>query len=811
MRLDLTGLPPTISEIEAFLADNSPIAYEKVVDRLLRSPEYGEKQARLWLDLARFADSDGYEKDLNRTAWKYRDWVIQAFNSNMPYDQFTVEQLAGDLLPKPSMDQLVATGFNRNTMLNLEGGVDQADAHFMVVNDRVATTSTVWMGSTLGCARCHDHKYDPFSIKDYYSMAGFFSNAKIYPRGDANVGEEKWYEKQIQVLAPEDQKRLDDIVARQNAAVARLKAEPTPEWREAVSKGISWTPLDVHRVSTANGSVLQAKPDGSYLTVGKIPNQDNYTLSGETKLESISAIKIEALPDPGLTLKGPGTSTSGNFLLTGVHLRVDGVEVPLVEGSATYAQNPYSVDRKLSAGGYSWAVYPQQGKQHDLVLEAEKSIPVAAGATVEVVLEQQNTNWPQHLLGRFRLSFTSAKYPRVAVLPVNASAKDQAIYYARTAPELRSARFDVTDLVAEKAKIQSRMATALVMEDKPVSGEITTHVHPRGEFLQLGEVVRANVPAFLPSMPANAPKNRLGLAKWIVDRQNPLTARVQVNRMWETLFGRGLVDTSEDFGTQGSRPSHPELLDWLAVDFMEHGWNVKAMFRQMVLSSTYRQSSQSTLEMNQRDPLNTLLSRGPRFRLEAEAIRDTILSAAGMLDLTVGGPSVMPYQPAGVWDTPYNGESWNVAMGSQAYRRGIYTFWKRTSPYPSFMAFDAGSRESCLVRRTRTNTPLQALALLNDASMMEAAKGLAHRMSDWESKHNGPNTAGKIRYGFATCTSRYPTKVETDSVVKLLDKLEKEYVAHPSEAKKLSDGPRGAALVMVANVLLNLDETITKG
>ena len=578
--LDLIGLPPSPAEVDRFLADRSPDAYEKVVDRLLCSPQYGERQARPWLDLARYADTNGYEADYSRTMWPYRDWVIDALNRNEPYDQFTVDQIAGDMRPNASLSQRVATGFNRNVMFNTEGGVDQGEQRWLRLVDMVGTTSQTWLGITLQCAQCHDHKYDPFSQKDFYKFLAFFESA------DTPTLE----------LRPElnDERR-------------RLKAE------------------------------IQSRQDA---------------------------------------LKG-------------------------------LKESPEGAKQQLN--------------------DLKKKLEAISGPTV--------------------LSF------------------------------------------AENYKVRPQ-----------------TLLRIRGGYLSPGEKVDADTPKSLARMPDGLPKNRFGLARWLVSKRNPLTARVQVNRMWENLFGRGIVETSENFGTQGAVPSHPELLDWLATEFLRRNWDLKAMNKLMVMSATYRQSSATTAKLTKIDPQNVLLARGPRFRMEAEMVRDNALAISGLLSLKMGGPSVFPSQPDGVWDSPYSGETWQTSAGEDRYRRGIYTFWKRTATYPAFTVLDATSREGCTVRRIRTNTPLQALALLNDPMYLEAAKGLAKRMD----REGGTSPRSKLQFGFRLCVSRRPTPKESDRLFRLYRTVYAKYAAKPELAKALGSDAEDSARILLANVLLNMDETISK-
>ncbi|MDR3691742.1 MAG: PSD1 and planctomycete cytochrome C domain-containing protein [Fimbriimonas sp.] len=820
--LDLTGLPPSPKEIDAFLADKRPDAYERLVDRLLASPHYGERQARPWLDLARYADSDGYEKDLNRTAWKYRDWVIDAFNRNEPYDKFTIDQLAGDLLPFKGYDQLVATGFNRNTMMNLEGGVDQAEAHFNVILDRVNTTSTVWLGSTIQCSRCHNHKYDPFTQKDYYKLAAYFSNSVILPRGSASVSEEKWFESEIPIPSGRqvaERIRLESeqkSIADQIAQIWESQTTDYEAWEASAGHMPAWTSLTPTLAKTESGAAATVQPDRSVLISGNNPAQDTYTVQGRLDLHAATAIRLEALPDPSLPNKGPGRAS--NFVLTGLSLKIGGKEVPLKDAVADFTQEGFDPTAPLRHDASSgWAIYPGNGKPHFLVVGFASPISNDGDQDVEVTLEHLS-KYANHLLGRFRLSFTTDSQPLRAVLPANVQAliskhdrtpQDEATLksaYESMSPAFQATRDRLKDVRKKLDELQNAIPTALIMRDKPAHGPLTANVHVRGEFLNTAEQVTAGTPAVFGPPDPQLPSNRLGLAEWIASKSNPLTARVQVNRIWEQYFGRGIVETSEDFGTQGARPSNQALLDWLATEFIARNWDMKAIHRLVVTSATYRQTSSATPELMKRDPQNILMARGPRFRMEAEMIRDTELAAAGLLNLKIGGPSVYPSQPNGVWDTPYNDEQWMTSKGHEGLRRGLYTFWKRSSPYPSFMAFDATSREECTVRRIRTNTPLQALALLNDQALFVAARALGKKMID-----AGPSEDKRLTYGFRACTGRHPSPKEEARLEQLVAKLESRYAADPKDAKKIAPTPAEAAYTLAANVLLNLDETITKG
>ena len=644
--LDLTGIPPSVEEVDAFIADASPDAYEKVVDRLLTSPHFGERWARPWLDLARYADTHGYEKDPIRTMWPYRDWVINALNDDMPFDQFTVEQLAGDLLPGATQSQKVASGFHRNTMLNTEGGVDPEEARDAVLLDRVNTTATAWMGTTLACAQCHAHKFDPFPQKDYYRFYAFFNNAD---------------EPTLDLAPPEAIAGRDAI----RAQVEALKKETKAYQKDEADRVKVW--------------------------------------------ESSLTAEAKAALNP----------------------------------EARAALDVADADR--------------DGARKKLVAEAFRSTDVGLKKRQEIIAELTK---------------------RVPDLP-----------------------------------------QAMVMSERSKPRE--TRIHVRGSFQSPGDVVSPGVPGILPPMADEEPINRLGLARWLVRPDHPLTARVAVNRIWEQYWGRGLVGTVEDFGTQGDRPTHPELLDWLATELPRQGWSTKAIHRLIVTSATYRQASKASPALVERDPDNRLLARGPRLRVAAEGVRDIALAASGLLSPKVGGPSVFPPQPEGIWTMIYSSDKWATSTGEDRYRRGLYTFWRRTAPYPTFMAFDAPSRELSCVRRPRSNTPIQALATLNDPAFVEAARALARRLV----VEGGDEARSRATRGFRLCVARRPDPAELDRIVALFTSERDHYRVDLAAAEALvsgapgeptppppdgADTPELAAWTVVANVLLNLDETISK-
>jgi hypothetical protein len=842
LSLDLTGLPPTVAEVDAFLADESPDAYEKIVERLLGSPHYGERWARPWLDLARYADTNGYEKDDRRSAWKYRDWVIDALNRDMPFDQFTVEQIAGDMLPNATDDQRIATGFNRNTMLNEEGGVDQMEARWETIVDRVGTTATVWLGSTVACAQCHNHKFDPFSQKDFYKLFAFFESTDYTFEGDASIGEQKLVEPRLETPTPEQEARRREITAEMAELKKRLEARgPESEaeqaaWeRRVAASRAAWARLDAVRLDATGGATLEARPDGSVVAAGGGDGPVTYTIEARTKLQGITGLRLEALADPALPRGGPGRDPYGNFVLTGIEVRVAPAsgepaaarEVAFAKAQADGETWDTQAKSLLEPEGKGWGIDATRDEvrlDRQAVLVPEAPFGSAGESVVLVKLRHGS---PGQSIGRFRLSVTTAKDPTTIVevpatlrpaLDTPASARTEkqrnelARHFQSVAPSLEPARNRLAEL--KKAVEALNIPSTLVMREPPTFERPSTYFRVRGSYLNKGERVYADVPSFLHPMPASRMPNRLGLAYWLVDPENPLVARVTVNRIWEQYFGRGIVETSEDFGTQGAKPSHPELLDWLATEFMERGWSQKAIHRLIVTSATYRQSSRVTPELLERDPYNRLLARGPRFRVEAEMVRDVGLAASGLLNPKVGGPSVFPYQPEGIWSLPYNDDKWVMSPQADRYRRGLYTFWRRTSPYPSMVAFDAASREYCTPRRVRTNTPLQALTTLNDPAFFEMAKALAKRMLT----ETAGGEAERAAYGFRLCTARRPAPAEVDRLLALYRQQLARYSADPEAARRAVEGFEAAGAspaelatwTVVANVLLNLDETVTK-
>jgi hypothetical protein len=824
LSLDLIGLPPTLEELDRFLEDGSPGAYERAVDRLLASPRYGERWARPWLDLARFADTNGYEKDGPRSIWKYRDWVIDAINRDLPFRDFTIEQIAGDMLEDAGVEPRIATGFHRNTLLNQEGGVDDEEARFETLLDRVNTTATVWLGTTLACAQCHNHKFDPFTQKDYYRFLAFFDHS-AYEILKLGQGESWVVEPELPLPTPEQKEEADVLEAEIDALRARLEIK-TPEleadrarWEEAMRKTDgAWTVLRPRSYESKGGATLRLLEDGSILASGKNPESDTYVVRVDGTRGRVTAVRLEVFPDPSLPRGGPGRDPDGTFFLSG--FRVEGIAFE--EAIADDFQPGYEIARVLSevpgAGGWSIDV-PEAPFVRQAVFVPEEPFELDFDLVIhlehEIRLASKN-------VGRFRISVTSVEDPeRLVEIPARLRPLLDVPEAKRTAEDvaaLERVHRSVTPLldpVRERIEeLEEKLAalaipTTLVLEERASHERPSTPLRLRGSFLSPGERVYADVPAALPPLPESEMPNRLGLARWLVDEDNPLAARVTVNRFWEKLFGRGLVETSEDFGTQGSPPTHPELLDWLATELVANGWSTKALLRTIATSATYRQSSAAATDDWERDPANHLLARGPRFRVEAEMVRDLFLAASGLLTRTVGGPSVFPYQPDGIWDRPYSDERWVMSDFENRTRRGLYTYVRRTAPYPSGLTFDAPSREVCTARRPRTNTPLQALTTLNDPAFFEAAQHLGRLLL---------TAPDPVSNGFRRVVSREPTPEERRHVetyfeserARFANDLPAALAVVEEQWEEGLDLPRLAAWTMVANVLLNLDETITK-
>jgi len=838
LSLDLTGLPPTPKEVDDFLADRTPNAYEKVVDRLLASPHYGERMAMPWLDYARFADSNGFQTDTSRAMWPWRDWVVRAYNRNLPFDQFTVEQLAGDMLPNATRDQVIATGFNRNHRLNGEGGLIGEEWRVETVIDRVDTTALTWLGMTAGCARCHDHKYDPISQAEYYRLFAFFNNVPESGTLAANRGGGN-SDPAVTVAGPGQEAELAKLRAAVGAAEAaaadaanalpKLVAAWEPGFKAAHADAKeSWTVLSPRAVSGSGMGKFERQADGSYLAVGQSPPYDLYTVVSPVAAGPLSAVRLECIPDKSLPNQSVGRAPNGNFVLTSVEAAVtapslkEPVKLRFVRAEADYSQPGWDVKNLLGGDPKrGWAADgPTRRAPLAAALVADAPVVVPADATLTVKLLHEALN--HHSIGRFRLSVTGAgpgtvtlAGPRVpsavkAVLDTDAAKRTPAQAAALTAFYRSTAdgpvrRADQAAAAAKKqlADFEAKLPTVMVMQE---GSPRESFVLMRGQYDRRGAKVTPGVPAALPPLPVGAKADRLAFARWVASAENPLTARVWVNRAWEHFFGAGLVRTTENLGTQAEFPSHPELLDWLATEFVRLGWDMKATHKLIVMSATYRQSSRVTPDLLVRDPENRLMTRGPRFRLPGELVRDQALAASGLLTPTVGGPSVRPYMPAGVWDeVSVYGDLRNYKMdaGPDRHRRTMYTVWKRTAAPPTMLLFDAPNREVCTVRRSRTNTPLQALALLNEFTYVEAARALAARMK-------AEGGADRLTYGFRLVTARRPTAAELAVLAEGYAADLARFRADPDAAKRLAGDAELAALTLTANVLLNLDEVVTR-
>ena len=800
LSLDLTGLPPTLEEADAFLADQSPRAYEAVVDRLLKSDAYGEHWARMWLDLARYADTKGYEKDRPRTIWRYRDWVIDALNRDLPYDQFTIEQLAGDLLSEPTNDQILATAFHRNTMENDEGGTDDEEFRVAAVKDRVDTTLQVWMGLTMGCAKCHSHKYDPISQQDYYQLYAFFNQTEDADREQPKVPTPTESQRK-QIAALENElKTLEQQVNQEHDGFSSAWAQ----WQAQFNDRPLWSPLFKSKFESNQNLTLNQDEQGSFVVTDELPEKDTWKLTLDLPTDqTITAIRLETQPKP------PG----GKWQDKNVALREltaeliepgkEPVKLKLVRPRADFSQRGWEVrraiDGKLNAG---WAFSPKAAEPHCAVFEFDKPIEPGEGRQLRLTLEQE---YGQGLLLKiFRIAASPYSGAWLTAKP-DPVAGLKTVFRRQIFPATKELYVQIDAKRNALDAVRRGLPLTPIMRELAAAKHRQTRIHNRGNFLDPGEVVHAHVPSAFGKLPDGSPRNRLGVAHWLMQSENPLTARVAVNRVWARLFGIGFVETEEDFGTQGSPPSHPELLDWLAVEFRENGWSPKKLLKTIVMSKTYRQSSVTSKKHLANDPRNRLLSRGPRFRLSAETVRDQALAVSGLLTRQIGGPSVMPPQPSGIWKSTYSGEKWKNATGANRYRRALYTYKKRTSPYPAMITFDSSSGEVCQIRRVRTNTPLQALVTMNDSAYVEAAGALAQRM-----EKSAETNRDKIAIGFRMVLIRKPEPGELDRLVALYDSLNDDLAdgkAFLKSAGLTSGDPR---LVAVANVLLNLDETLMK-
>lgn len=792
--LDLLGLPPSLDDIAHFLADDREGAYERMVDRVLSNPHYGERWGRHWLDQARYADTNGYTVDSERSMWPYRDWVINAINADLPFNQFTVEQIAGDLLPSPTQDQLVATGFHRNTLINQEGGTDNEQFRNEAVVDRVNTTGAVWLGLTVGCAQCHTHKFDPLTQHEYYQLFAFFNSCQ-----DVNS-----VAPTLTVASEMHQVHLAELDSRISQAKAALaefeetRNERSPAADRDDGLPVRWEIIDAISVESAAGATIERLDDGSYVVGGTNADSDEYSIRFASPLERITAVRLETLTHPSLPKGGPGRVSNGNFVLNKIALRSGDATASWLHASADHSQKDYDVAKAIDGDAATgWAINVASGNANVNRTAQFVSSPVAtedqALATISLTF---GPTPPGYNIGRFRLAVTDAPHVKLDV------------------PDAEKTKLasDLKRLQDERANYAKNLPSTMIMRelDKPRPSNVLI----RGDFLRKGDEVHAHAPAFLPAMPdEEATKTRLDLAKWLVSDENPLTARVTINRVWGRFFGQGLVETENDFGLQGTPPTHPELLDWLSSEWMASGWSMKQLHRLIVTSAAYRQSSHYREDAERADPLNKLISRQTRLRVDAEVVRDLALSASGLLDHRVGGPSVYPPQPDGVYAFTQRNAGWPTSKGSNRYRRGLYTFFMRSAPYPMLTTFDTPRFNTTCTMRVRSNTPLQSLTLANDETMLENSRALGRRLLN-----ESTDDRGRIELAYQLCFARTPSAQEMDRLLSFVDAQRAVFLAAPADAKSFSQSKdvsderlaELAAWTVVARALLNLDEFITR-
>lgn len=807
LSLDIRGITPSIDEVNAFLADNSKSAYQNLIDTFLASPLYGEKWASKWLDLARYADTKGYEKDRHREIWRYRDWVIKAINDDMPFDEFTLKQIAGDMLPNATEEDVLATAFHRNTMTNDEGGTDNEEFRTEAVKDRVDTTGTIWLGLSLGCAKCHTHKYDPVTIKEYYSLYAFFNQSVDSDQSDDRPIRRMPTESQKAQLV-KVRKELKQKLSERNKHFNQDRFETFKN--EQLSKWISGNSIS----ASTSSKVKINESKNIYSIQSAVDAADTYSIQKTFPQGEYSALRLKVLGHQTNAKKNQSLDKDGKFILSYLQVFVNGKEHQLKNYFANFSEKrmqPKTILKKHASKTSGWGAEKNTNKDHYLLVEFENSLKLQETDKVEIMLVQQS-RFHKKKISNFSIELTS-------------SVKDYQAYINSTKKSLKDLFYerdkDLKGFTKEIAALKKRESNNLgsntpIMQELPKEKQRPNFIHESGFFLNIGAKVNPETPSFLHAMNKEYPKNRLGLAKWLTSKESPLTARVAVNRLWAQIFGRGLVESEEDFGNQGMLPTHPDLLDWLAVTYMENDWSQKKILKKIFLSSTYKQSSKVSSELVQKDRFNLYLARGPRFRMTAEMIRDSSLSNAGLLSSKMFGHSVMPYQPPGLWQSTYNTMTWQTSKGENKFRRGLYTYHKRTSPYPTMTAFDAPSREICTARRIRSNTPLQSLVTLNDPVFVEAAQAFARKILT-----SKQSTEDRFNFAYESALSRPAEPTEIDALKQLLEERLKYYSTYPIEAKNMAEKPLGkvpahlkteeaAAWTAVCNVILNLDEFLTK-
>jgi mono/diheme cytochrome c family protein len=849
--LDLIGTTPTIAELDSFLAEERPDGFERQVDRLLGSPHFGERWGRLWLDAARYADSNGYEKDRRRHAWVYRDWVVKAINADLPYDQFLIEQIAGDLLPNASQDQIVATGFLRNSMVNEEGAIDPEQFRMEAMFDRMDAIGKSILGLTIQCTQCHNHKFDPMSQEEYYRLFAFINNA---------------YEARPATFTDNDR----DQIARIRSAVADIESklqQSLPDWSDrlkawektTLASQLDWQILKASEcLDPGGGTKYERLDDESWIGGGYAPANVTTRYVAGTTLSKVTGLRLEILTHPNLPARGPGRSDDGSWRLSEIVVTAEPLDgsgqpsaVKLAKGSADagVTDQPYGPEQKLRVGPVAFAFDgknetawsadngpARQYQDRTAVFEFEKPIEFAGGVRFTITMIQSHGRLDPEIdnnseIGRFRFSITSSDQPALMpVIPRNVLLAARVPTEKRSDDEQQALFSHYRTTVAEWSQANSQIeqlldgwpkpTPALALEERAIPR--TTAVLKRGDWLKPTKPVVAGTPAFLHSLPIDAPPTRLTFARWLADRSSPTTARVIANRIWQSYFGTGLVATPEDLGTQSEMPTHPELLDWLACELMDGDWHLKSIHRAIATSALYRQSSTLDAARLEADPTNKWLARGPRLRVDAELVRDVVLSASGLLHEQSGGPGVYPPAPAFLFIPPASYESftWREETGSNRYRRSLYTFRRRSTPYPMLAAFDAPTGEASCVRRQRSNTPVQALVTLNEPVFFEAAQALAHEVVR-QSSSSSPDLAVRI---FRQVTGRVPTAAELNIMMNLFQQQKQRFAegwidpkqiafADPTRAPAVPAGftpTELGAWTVVARAVLNLDEVITK-
>lgn len=849
VHLDLIGLPPSIQDVDEFVSDDQPAAYERMIDRVLSSPRFGERWGRHWLDQARYADSHGYTNDNARIMWPYRDWVINAFNQDLPFDQFTTEQLAGDLLENPSLDQLIATGFHRNTLINSEGGTKADQFRDEQVKDRVDTTGGVWLGLTVGCAKCHTHKYDPITQAEYYQLYAFFNSTadrnSITPTIKAPSIQQQTQLQEYDSRAAELKEQLASDKGRferqrkWEQALVRQSRESASE-SETQASATKWTVLELDSKSKHGASIVKLA-DGSQLVSGRNQAGDEYKLTARSPLTKIRSVRLEALTHESLPNRGPGRAGNGNFVLSEFWFRTgDGRELRFTKAQADHSQKDYDVSGSIDGNTKTgWAINgsPEGGPNHNRTAWYVLPTPLEVEKDHALTFTMQfNNGASAYNLGKLRLSSSESEWvdipspdvlAKLAVVPVDKRSKQQQQRldeaFLRSDARLGSIYGELKTVEKQREQLTLRIPTTMVMRE--LDSPRDTHLQTRGDFLRPGQQLAPNVPAVLPGFETEqANRTRLEFADWLTQPNQPLTPRVRINRIWMRLFGHGLVETENDFGIQGTLPTHPELLDWLASEFIRQEWSTKQILRLIATSATYRQSSSlrqepepvqgqaSGLEI---DPGNQLLWRQDRIRVEGEIVRDIGLAVSELLSDKIGGPSVYPPQPDGVYAFTQRSKNWRVSDGEDRFRRGMYTFFYRSAPYPMLTTFDAPKFNQTCTQRGRSNTPLQSLTVANDAAIVEMTKALASRVL---AERRAPDTdRNQLVSMFRRCFTRPPSKAELQYLTSFLNEQRKHFGAQSNAAKEAAMNFSGnvtdveaAAWISTARVLLNLDEFITR-